>query len=136
MQAQIDPTTPPPGIPPLVWLVVFLLIGPPALMSKAGAKLPGILGAAGRWWQNRTPTATSYRVSQEELKRVVDNYARLRADYDEILAWKTTMETQLTTANRRFWAAVAYIRRLIDALGRHAPDAEMPPPPEMLRDIV
>ncbi len=135
MQAQIDPTAPPPGIPPLVWLVIFLLIGPPALMSKAGSKLPGLLGAAGRWWQNR-PTTASYHVSQAELARVVGDYTRLREDYDEIIEWKESMERELTTANRRFWAAVAYIRKLVDFGNRHAPDAEMPPPPELLRDIV
>ncbi|MUL47623.1 hypothetical protein FZI85_25255 [Mycobacterium sp. CBMA293] len=128
--------TPPEGVPPLLWLVVFLLVGPPALMSKVGAKLPWVFGAAGRWWQGRTSSTASYRISQEELARVVADYERIREDYDEMVAWKATMETELTTANRRFWAAVAYIRRLVDFGNRHAPDADMPPLPELLRDIV
>ena len=62
---DIDPSQPPAGIPPLVWLLVWLLVGPLgiwALLSKGAAKLPGAFGALGRWWQSREPAAASFRV--------------------------------------------------------------------------
>ena len=60
----IDPNSVPAGVHPLVWLLIFLAIGPPMLLSKAGAKLPGFLGALGRGWPNREPAAKTTANSQ------------------------------------------------------------------------
>ena len=133
----------PHGVPPLLWLVLFLLIGPPALMSKVGAKLPGVLGWVGRTWQERkelTPeqrrTSPSYRVGQSEIQRIEENYQRLFEDHGELVDRVDKIEKELTTEKRIRWAAIGYIRQLIDALRKHAPDAEVPDPPPLLADIL
>ena len=133
----------PHGVPPLLWLVLFLLVGPPALMSKGGAKLPGVLGWVGRTWQERkelTPeqrrTSPSYRVGQSEIQRIEENYQRLFEDHGELVDRVDKIEKELTTEKRIRWAAIGYIRQLIDALRKHAPDAEVPDPPPLLADIL
>ncbi len=140
----------PHGIPPLLWLVLFLLVGPPALMSKAGAKLPGLLGWVGRKWQARkelTPeerrVSASYRVSQAEIARMAADYARISEDYQEMVAANelrdkkiAQLEGEFTAEKRIRWAAIGYIRQLIDALRKHAPDADVPDPPPLLADIL
>ncbi|QGH79295.1 hypothetical protein KNU78_gp52 [Gordonia phage Sukkupi] len=54
-------------------LLVFILFGSPALFSKAAAKLPGFLGAAGRWWQRRSEnsSATSKVITAANLDRII-----------------------------------------------------------------
>lgn len=126
----------PTGIPPLVWLVVFLLIGPPALLSKGAAKLPWIFGAAARWWHGREPVAASYRVSQAEIERLERMYEAVHEDYDELARRMDRLEAELTAEKRLRWDAIGYIRVLIDSHRRHAPDATVPAPPERLQGIV
>lgn len=126
----------PAGIPPLVWLVIFLLVGPPALLSKTAARAPGILGAAARWWHNREPATASYRVSQSEIKRLEEMYEAVHEDYEELTARLDRLEAELTAEKRLRWDAIGYIRVLIDSHRRHAPDVPIPEPPERLRDLV
>lgn len=133
----------PAGVHPVIWLILFLLVGPPALLSKTAAGLPGLLGTAGRWWQSREPATASFRVSQSEIDRLQKDYDRLRGDYDRLVEHNGEqdgrmdgIERELTDAKTRYWAAIGYIRRLIDALRRHDPDAEIPSPPPELTDII
>lgn len=133
----------PLGIHPVIWLIVFLLVGPPALLSKTAAKVPGIAGAAGRWWQGREPAAASYRVSQAEIERLQQDYNRLRSDYEKLVthnveqdARMDALDKDLTEEKTRFWVAIGYIRRLIDSHQRHAPDAEILAPPKELDGII
>lgn len=130
----------------MVWLIVFLLVGPPALLSKGAARLPSFLGAAARWWHSREPrehASGSYRVSQSEIARITADYERLNRAYGDLVAHNVeqdkrmdNLEAELTEEKRRFWSAIGYIRQLIDSLHRHAPEADIPDPPEMLRNIV
>lgn len=55
-------------------LLVFILFGSPALFSKTAARLPGILGAAGRWWQRRSESnsTTSRVITAQNLERIID----------------------------------------------------------------
>ncbi|ATN89576.1 membrane protein [Gordonia phage Bonum] len=55
-------------------LLVFILFGSPALFSKAAAKLPGIFGAAGRWWQGRSTASrnTSRVITATNLDRIIE----------------------------------------------------------------
>ena len=140
----------PHGIPPLLWLAIFLLVGPPALMSKAGAKLPGFLGWVGRKWQARkelTPeerrASASYRVSQAEIARMAADYARISEDYQEMVASNELrdrkiahLEGEFSAEKRIRWAAIGYIRQLIDSHRKHAPESAIPDPPPLLADIL
>lgn len=135
---------------PLLGLLLFVIVGPPALMSKAGAKLPGFLGWAGRKWQARAElspeerrSSTSYRVAEAEIARLAADYERLSQDYAEMAAeneeWDrrfARLEGEFTKEKRIRWAAIGYIRQLIDALRKYAPDADVPPPPQALADIL
>ena len=145
----MNPNDPPAGIHPLLWLALFLIFGPPAVVSRTAAKFPSVLGSTARWWQRRQDAAIekaeeehdpenspSYQVSQREIARMRTDYRRLRRDYDELIKRMDRMEQELTDEKRRSWAAISYIRRLIDSHSRHAPGVEIPPPPEVLRDIV
>lgn len=131
----------PTGLDPLLWIVLFLLFGPPMLLSKAGAKMPGFLGWAGRKWQAHgiepdRKSIASYQVSQSEIRRVVDDYTRLNTDYGELAERVDRIEEELSREKRIRWAAIGYIRQLIDALRKHAPGAEVPPAPPLLSDIL
>ena len=128
----------PAGVHPLVWLAIFLLVGPPALLSTWAGKRPGVLGAPSRWWRNRQrdgADSPAWQVSQAEKKRLMADYARIAEDYDALVARVDRMDEALTQEKTRSWAAYGYIRRLIDSRRRHAPDADIPQPPESLRDI-
>lgn len=147
----------PAGIHPLVWLAIFLLLGPPALLSKTAAKLPWIFGWAGRRWRDRekrqkpeAPAAeaerqssASHEISQAEIKRMARDYARLNARYNKVIRENLErdrrldkFEDDMTEEKRVRWAAIGYIRVLIDALRKHAPDADVPDPPPELADIL
>ena len=128
----------PNGMHPLVWLVIFLLVGPPALLSAWASKIPGVLGATSRRWRNRQrggADSPAWLVSQAEKKRLMDDYARIAEDYDALVERLDRMEDELTEEKNKSWAAFGYIRRLIDSHRRHAPDADIPQPPESLRNI-
>lgn len=125
----------PAGVPWLVWLVIMLLVGPPSLASKAMARIPGVLGATGRWWQARRIA----QVSQDELGRISTELHELRADYDRVVPdlreRVNKLEEALDRAQRRLWAFRDHVRDLKDTLRRHAPDAPIPDPPEEIRDM-
>lgn len=146
----MDPADPPLGIPPLLWLLIFLIGGPTTIsliFSRAAARLPGILGAAGRWWQKREPAARSYDLQQREIERLDAQYQRLAADAEEYRSQTTErldtltrtvadLEAQLTDQKRRFWAAIGYIRRLAGELADIAPEHPRPEVPEELREYL
>lgn len=146
----MDPGSPPLGIPPLLWLLIFFIGGPTSIsliLSRAAARLPGILGAAGRWWQKREPAARSYDLQQREIERLDAQYQRLAADAEEYRSQTTErldtltrtvadLEAQLTDQKRRFWAAIDYIRRLAGELADIAPEHPRPEVPEELRDYL
>lgn len=128
----MDPNNPPMGIPPLVWLLIWLIGGPATialLCTKAASKLPGFLGALGRWWQNREPAARSYRVSQEEIARLNSMYDELKADFNELRREVRKLNGELTAEKREKWSLLAYVRVLIDSHRRHAPNADVPDAP-------
>lgn len=145
----MNPHDPPAGIHPLIWLGIFLIFGPPAVISRTAAKLPSILGATARWWQRRQQKAAekaaadepqrecspSYQVSQQEILRIREDYKRLSEDYVQLKGRVDGLEVELTDEKKRAWAGIGYIRRLIDSHSRHAPGVDIPPPPEVLRDI-
>lgn len=140
----------PAGIPWLVWLMFVMFFGPPALASKAAARIPGVLGATGRWWQARKVAA----VSHDRLQRVQADLEALRADYEQLrkdhardkaelradnreLGERVdTLEASLTAEKRLRWAAIEYIRRLIDHARQHAPEVPIPDAPVPLQDII
>lgn len=147
----MDPGSPPLGIPPLLWLLIFLIGGPSGLtllLSKGAAKIPGFLGAAARWWQSREPAARSYELQQQEIARLDEQYRRLADDADEYRAQTTArldtlsrtvadLEAQLTDQKRRFWSAIGHIRRQDAVLDDIAPDhPRRPEIPEDLRDYL
>ena len=146
----MDPASPPLGIPPLLWLLIFLIGGPSGitlLLSKGAAKIPGVFGAAARWWQSREPAARSYELQQCEIARLDEQYQRLAADAEEYRTQTTArldtlartvadLEAQLTDQKRRFWAAIGYIRRLAGELADIAPDHPHPEVPEELSDYL
>lgn len=146
----MDPNSPPAGIPPLLWLLIFLLGGQAAfaaLVSSVAARLPGVFGALGRWWRSRERHSAADAVSRAEIDRVVRDYQRLaqaheedhehwRADIAELHAEIAELKRYLTESNQRFWDAVGYIRRLIAALRNHVPDDELPDPPERLDEYL
>lgn len=138
------PTHIPIDLPWLVWLLLFLLIAPPAAVSKAAARIPGLGGLAARWWQER-------RLRVADSERADRNAAllhALRTDYDAMQAELDAMagqlaglrstvsnlDTALSKANRRLWSAIAYIRILADALRQHADT--IPDAPDELQDIL
>ncbi|TWS25337.1 hypothetical protein FK268_09085 [Tsukamurella sputi] len=122
----------PAGVPWLVWLVIMLIFGPPALGSKIAAKLPGVLGVTGRWWQARKVAM----VSQDELARLSAELHALREDYDrDVPALRgrvDALERALDAAQRRLWAALDHVRVLRGLLRLHAPHIVLPDPPEDL----
>lgn len=122
----------PAGVHWLVWLIVVLLFGPPALGSKAAARIPGVLGVAGRWWQKRKRE----QVDLDELGRLRRQVEALRKDWDEQVPTMQrridALEDQLTTATRKLWAALDHIRVLTGLLRRHAPGVSIPDPPDEL----
>lgn len=146
----MDPASPPLGIPPLLWLLIFLIGGPTTLsllFSRMAARIPGILGAAGRWWQKREPSARSYELQEREISRIDEQYQRLAADAEEyrrvtderidtLSKTVADLEVQLTDQKRRFWAAIGYIRRLAAALSDIAPGHPHPEVPEELREYL
>ncbi len=128
---------------PLLWVLFTSLFGPPALMSKTAARIPGFLGWAGRKWQARADqspderrVSASFRTSQEEIARIEGNYARLLEDHNELVVRVDKIDEELSREKRIRWAAIGYIRVLIDALRKHAPDADVPDPPPLLADIL
>ena len=126
----------PAGVPWLVWLAIMLIFGPPALGSKIAARIPGVLGATGRWWQARKIA----QVSQDELGRISAELHELRADYDRVVPdlreRVNKLEEALDRAQRRLWAFRDHVRDLKDVLRRHAPDAPLPEPPDEISDLV
>jgi hypothetical protein len=146
----MDPASPPLGIPPLLWLLIFLIGGPTTLsllFSRMAARIPGFAGAAARWWQSREPAARSYELQQREIKRLDEQYQRLAADAEEYRTQTTArldtlartvadLEVQLTDQKRRFWAAIGYIRRLAAALSDCAVGHPHPEVPEELREYL
>ncbi|RDH10464.1 hypothetical protein [Tsukamurella pulmonis] len=84
----------------------------------------------------REPVAASYRVSQAEIERLREMYAGLHRDFTDLAQRLDHLEAELTAEKRLRWDAIGYIRVLIDALRRHAPDVPIPVPPERLRDLV
>lgn len=164
----MDPSNPPLGIPPLIWLLIFLIGGPSTIalgLTKTAAKLPGIFGAMGRWWQGRDPQSMAARVDDAEIERLYRRYKQLADDAEhdrqmaerdrdeyrkgiqelkrlhdqEILQMNAKIDSikdSLTKSNKRMWAAIGYIRILVDAIRRIDPDHQIPNPPDELIDII
>lgn len=135
----------PDGLPSWVVVVLIVAFGAPGLFSKAAARLPGVLGAAGRWWQNREPATASAITSGKEIDRLRIDYERLRADrnrdreeyLDKLERLDTrvdTLEEEVMKEKRLRWSAVGYIHLLVTTLRRLG--APVPEAPEELRDVI
>ncbi|MCF8609454.1 hypothetical protein L5G28_04670 [Gordonia sp. HY285] len=133
----------PDGLPSWLVLVLFLLFGSPALCSKSAAKLPSVLGAGARWWQARQPDnqvearrSSSYEKQEAEIARISRQYDRVNEDFEELSERVDGWEKKLTETNRRFFAALSYIRYLVATILRLDPGHSVEPPPEILRDFL
>lgn len=137
-------STPIAGIHPLIWLLLFLAVGPPMLLSKITARIPGIFGATARWWQSRDPDTLSYEKQQQEIARIAEQYDRLHADYkaqqqridalearqaetDRILSEE---RSRLSQTRLHLAAAITYIRQLTSLI----PSELMPAAPPELKE--
>lgn len=147
----MDPSNPPAGVPPLVWVLIFLIGGPGvfgALCTKAAATLPGIFGAVGRWWQARIVIhADAARIDDAEIARLSRRYeslaadaerdrARYQAEIDKCQHRLDQFEADFTAEKQLRWVAVGHIRVLADSHRKHAPDAKLPALPDKLADII
>ncbi|MFC0314473.1 hypothetical protein ACFQNE_02115 [Gordonia phosphorivorans] len=153
----MDWDTPPAGVPWPVWLFLTLVGGPAGaslLFTQAAARLPGALGALGRWWQQRRRDkrdeflqSQAARVDDREIKRLSVRYDELAADAEqdrirhraeiaEVRGEVQELRDLLTAANSRLWAAIGYVRILIDSHHKHAPAAQVPTAPDKLQDLI
>ena len=142
----MDPNNPPTGIPPLLWLLVILVGGPATfgvLVSSVGARLPGALGALGRWWQARDAAhraeaqrTASYEAQDHEIGRLKEQYDRITADYKELVARMDELDEKLTRSNRRLFAALDHIRDQDRIIRRLAPENEPLPVPDLLKEYL
>ena len=141
----------PEGLPSWLVIVLFLLFGSPALFSQFAAKLPGVFGAAGRWWQGKrqpeirreAERAASYRVQEAEIARISAQYDRMNDDFteqsdrlDRVEAKLAQTEDRLTETNRRFFSLVGYARDLVLDFRRIAPEQPVREAPEALREYL
>lgn len=142
----MDPNNPPTGIPPLLWLL-FILVGGPAtfgvLVSSVGARLPGALGALGRWWQAydaahraEAQRTASYEAQDREIGRLKEQYDRITADYKELVARMDELDEKLTRSNRRLFAALDHIRDQDRIIRRLDPENEPLPVPDLLKEYL
>lgn len=142
----MDPNNPPTGIPPLLWLLVILVGGPATfgvLVSSVGARLPGALGALGRWWQARDAAhraeaqrTASYEAQDREIGRLKEQYDRITADYKELVARMDELDEKLTKSNRRLFAALDHIRDQDRIIRRLDPENEPLPVPDLLKEYL
>ncbi len=142
----MDPNNPPTGIPPLLWLLVILVGGPATfgvLVSSVGARLPGALGALGRWWQARDAAhraeaqrTASYEAQDREIGRLKEQYDRVTADYKELVARMDELDEKLTRSNRRLFAALDHIRDQDRIIRRLDPENEPLPVPDLLKEYL
>ena len=142
----MDPNNPPAGIPPLLWLLVILVGGPATfgvLVSSVGARLPGALGALGRWWQARDAAhraeaqrTASYEAQDHEIGRLKEQYDRITADYKELVARMDELDEKLTRSNRRLFAALDHIRDQDRIIRRLDPGNEPLPVPDLLKEYL
>lgn len=142
----MDPNNPPTGIPPLLWLLVILVGGPATfgvLVSSVGARLPGALGALGRWWQARDAAhraeaqhTASYEAQDREIDRLKEQYDRITADYKELVARMDELDEKLTRSNRRLFAALDHIRDQDRIIRRLDPENEPLPVPDLLKEYL
>jgi len=142
----VDPNNPPTGIPPLLWLLVILVGGPATfgvLVSSVGARLPGALGALGRWWQARDAAhraeaqrTASYEAQDREIGRLKEQYDRITADYKELVARMDELDEKLTRSNRRLFAALDHIRDQDRIIRRLDPENEPLPVPDLLKEYL
>lgn len=142
----MDPNNPPTGIPPLLWLLVILVGGPATfgvLVSSVGARLPGALGALGRWWQARdvahraeAQRTASYEAQDREIGRLKEQYDRITADYKELVARMDELDEKLTRSNRRLFAALDHIRDQDRIIRRLDPENEPLPVPDLLKEYL
>lgn len=133
----------PDNLPSWLVVVLFVLFGSPALFSKSAAKLPSVLGAAARWWQNRQPAmrqdaqrSASFERQEKEIARLGVQYDRISEDYSDLINRVDDLEKKLTETNRRFFAALAYIRYLAATILRIDPQHNVQEPPEILKEFL
>ncbi|MFT4296613.1 MAG: hypothetical protein QM582_14490 [Micropruina sp.] len=153
----MDLDNPPFGMPWVLWMLLAFVGGPAGvagILSEAAAALPGVFGAAARWRQRRRverlealTNPPSAQIDDAEIARLARRYDQLaadaerdradhRAEMDEVRAEVAALRDSLTVANSRLWAAIGYVRVLVDAIRRIDPDHPIPDPPDKLRDLI
>lgn len=141
----------PTGSPTWLVIVLFVLFGTPAVFSKVAARLPGVFGATGRWWQSRrepeirreADRAASYRVQAAEIARLSEQYERLKEDWsqqntriDSVELNLAEAQDRLTATNRRFFALVQYARNLVVDIQRIDPEHVIREAPDALKEYL
>lgn len=143
----------PAGVDPLLWLIIFLLFGPPALLWKFGQPMLN-------WIRSRKEAKAakgkgehpSFTFSQSEIERIGNDYKRLLADHkeaqleadrrdernlrriEELETRQDQQESEITKEKQLRWSAFSYIRTLIWSHQNHAPGVEIPTPPPQLSE--
>ena len=94
------------------------------LFSRAAARLPGILGAAGRWWQKREPArSTNCRSGRSAASTrstsgwsAMPEYRRVTDERSIDTLCKTVADLEVQLNDQTQLGAIGYIRRLAAAL--------------------
>lgn len=150
IQAVLDRVSP-------LWATFLVLLFSPTLFAEWAEKLPilGRLSKKLRGWLSRNrakakerseravelerleATRTeSYRRQEVEIERLSKQYDRLADDFRDVVARVDDLEAKLTLANRRFFAAVTYIRDLMLRLRSVDPSHDIPEPPDLIKDAI
>ncbi|WP_411815649.1 hypothetical protein [Gordonia sp. SND2] len=139
-------------------LVVFGVVVPTGTSQRA-ATIPGLLGSAARWWQDRkdrrrreavaearaaAEPSPSALIADREIERLKAFYKGLADDCAEearrsravsqaLTERVEKLEDRVTAVSRKFFVLLGHYRKSVDRLQRGEP---LPEPPEELRQYL